>query len=324
MYQVQSFRLHHTHCPELGVLLELNLFQGSPYRRAFSRYEAQQMSGSIQSQNFVPGVSGWKLDHKTGEFEINSVRLTVGSLSSDPQMITVTAGEWSNHDLLSDALAHIKFTLDEMRKIPVEHQGSAEFSTGDHSYDRDGSDIRTTLTYERLETPEEVATRTEKAKVAATGIMFKAGVLAFSHDGAPIVSLGDLSKAEPAQPFVVVDDQVFMSKAFIEAGTITALKLAPCWGVKMELKNGKYVAAGLGLGSQFLMGADRFAIKEPTEFEKAIAKRADAVLEMLTSQISETTRRDAIKDWSSAAPADQVRDVIRAEMKPGGLLYRSK
>ncbi|WET11859.1 hypothetical protein P3S72_06920 [Pseudomonas sp. D3] len=49
------------------------------------------MSGSIQSSNYVPGVSGWKLDHVSGDFEINSAQIQVGTLPSDPQLIAVTA-----------------------------------------------------------------------------------------------------------------------------------------------------------------------------------------------------------------------------------------
>lgn len=32
------------------------------------------MSGSIQSSNYVPGVSGWKIDNDTETFEINAGR----------------------------------------------------------------------------------------------------------------------------------------------------------------------------------------------------------------------------------------------------------
>ncbi|NMY04625.1 hypothetical protein HBO12_16825 [Pseudomonas sp. WS 5059] len=35
------------------------------------------MSGSIQSSNYVPGVSGWKIDNKTGEFEMHCAALSV-------------------------------------------------------------------------------------------------------------------------------------------------------------------------------------------------------------------------------------------------------
>jgi hypothetical protein len=42
-------------------------------RRGFSRYEAQQMSRTIQSNDYVPGVSGWKFGQATGTFEINGL-----------------------------------------------------------------------------------------------------------------------------------------------------------------------------------------------------------------------------------------------------------
>lgn len=43
------------------------------------------MSGSIQSKNYVPGVSGWKFDQATGEFEIDGVvRMSAGRVLPNP------------------------------------------------------------------------------------------------------------------------------------------------------------------------------------------------------------------------------------------------
>jgi len=47
----------------------------------------------MQSHDYVPGLSGLRIDLKTGELELNSLRLQVGSLPSDPQLVTVIAGE---------------------------------------------------------------------------------------------------------------------------------------------------------------------------------------------------------------------------------------
>lgn len=125
------------------------------------RYEAPQMSGYIQSSNYVPGVSGWKLDHVSGDFEINSAQIQVGTLPSDPQLITVTAGSWSEYDLPANALERLAFIGAELEKIPAECRASAEFTTEDISFDRDGSDVRITPAYERLESAAEVVARHE-------------------------------------------------------------------------------------------------------------------------------------------------------------------
>ena len=102
------------------------------------------MSGSIQSSNYVPGVSGWKINESTGAFEINPVR---PAQSVEAQMVTVNAGEWSEYDLPAKAIERYAFIGAEVAKIPAEYRDSAEFTTKDFSLDCDGSDVRTTLTY---------------------------------------------------------------------------------------------------------------------------------------------------------------------------------
>lgn len=199
----------------------------------------------MQSHDYVPGVSGWKIDR--GNFELNSARLTVGGLPSDPQLITVTAGEWSESDLPSNGFERYAFIGVELMKIPLEYRDSAEFSTEDISFDHDGSDIRTTLTYERRETAEEVAARQNKAAVAGTTTSFKDGVMTLTVDGVVRLRLVNLAKSEAPPPFAVVDGQVFVSEAFVKESSIQN-KISDNWSVKMELGDGKYVAAGMGLG----------------------------------------------------------------------------
>ncbi|WP_052743406.1 hypothetical protein [Pseudomonas veronii] len=262
--------------------------QGLGIRWGFSRYEAQKMSGPIQSSNYVPGVSGWKLDHVSGDFEINSAQIQVGTLPSDPQLITVTAGSWSEYDLPANALERLAFIGAELEKIPAGCRASAEFTTEDISFDRDGSDVRTSLTYERHETAEEVAARQARAKVAGTRITQKGGLTTISIDGVTRFRCGDLTKAEQPQPFVVADDQVFIDRAFVVAGI------------------------GPGLPSQYLVSADRFAIND---------RSASDILEMVSGNISRTDMADHMK---SLILESQVKEVIRAELKPGGLLHRSR
>lgn len=322
------------------------------------------MSGSIQSSNYVPGVSGWKLNAVSGDFEINSAQIQVGTLPSDPQLITVTAGCWSEYDLPANALERLAFIGAELEKIPAECRASAEFTTEDISFDSDGSDVRTSLTYERHETAEEVAARQARAKVAGTRITQKGGLTTISIDGVARFRCGDLTKAEQPQPFVVSDGQVFVDQALIDDGSITKTevgdsespkpragfyrpipgvfvdadgrvcvkrddaasdggvdsKLAANWSLKMQVSDsGQYVVSGIGLGlpSQFLVSADRFAIND---------RSASDILRDIAGKIGDTKLGQDLKeqvDLLGSNLAEQVKTVIRKELMPGGLLHRS-
>lgn len=273
----------------------------------------------MQSTDYVPGVSGRKIDRLTGDFEINSSNIAVGSLPADPQLITITAGEWSDYDLPTNAVESYAFIGAELMKIPAELRESAEFTTEDFSFDRDGSDYRTTLTYARQETQEEAHARMEKAKAAGTKIKIKNGLLVVSHDGVVRLKMGKLDSPEPEQPepFKVDGDKVYISEAFIQEGSIKSPWPA-AWGVRMKLgEDGKYYAAGIGLGlsSQMLVSADRFAINN---------KDADQILEELANQISKTDLGSALFEQSVKIKpvAESVREVLREELKPGGILHR--
>lgn len=253
------------------------------------------MSGTIQSSNYVPGVSGWKRDHVSGDFEINSAQIQVGTLPSDPQMITVTAGSWSEYDLPANALERMAFIGAELENIPAECRASAEFTTEDISFDRDGSDVRTSLTYERHETAEEVAARLSKPK----GSTFKIdrGGLAFSRDGVAYIQLTDspdLRAPEQPEPFKVDGGQVFIDQAFVVAGI------------------------GPGLPSQFLVSADRFAIND---------RSASDILRDIAGMIGETKLGQDLKEQADLLGSnldDRVKSLIRKELMPGGLLHRSR
>lgn len=248
------------------------------------------MSGSLQSHDYVPGRSGFKIDLKAGEFEINSARISVGSLPTDPQLIVITAGEWSDSELPSNAIERYKFIGEQLAAIPDEYRDSAEFSTEDVSFDRDGSDYRTTLTYERRETAEEVTARLSKPK----GSTFKIdrGELTFSRDGVDFIKM--------VTPFVTEGGQAFINEATITDAAIDNRKIGVAivdpdpgnyWAIKMATDAaGKFFAAGVGAGvdPQFLVSPDKFAVKESTEFERAKAKGVDAVLELLAGKIGKT------------------------------------
>ncbi|QOQ76469.1 DUF1983 domain-containing protein [Pseudomonas poae] len=201
------------------------------------------MSRTIQSTDYVPGVSGWKFNEVTGEFEIHS---SDASTSAEPRLIGVTAGSWSDYDLPSNAVEYHAFIGAELDKIPSECRASADITTEDISFDRDGSDVRTTLTYERRETCQEVADRIEKASVSAqmTGLV-GCGFSIF-HNGQLRVRLGD---CEGPGPFVVADGKVYLRDAVVKESSIAKTKIANEWSIKIKRsQSGQPYAAGFGIG----------------------------------------------------------------------------
>lgn len=209
----------------------------------------------IQSANYVPDMSGYRLDLKTGAIEINSGHVAVGSLPSDPQMITVTAGEWAESDVPGNAVERYKFIGDVVMKIPAEHRDSAEFSTEDISFDRDGSDIRTTLTYRRLETDEEAAGRF--ARQVGSSATINADGVSITANGKVIVRLGRCMDDErPAeQPCRDDDSEGELRDALADwkpgEGLLAGkfLTTADRFAVTMaKSANGQYVCTGAGLG----------------------------------------------------------------------------
>ncbi|OIN45997.1 hypothetical protein SAMN04515675_6116 [Pseudomonas costantinii] len=168
------------------------------------------MSGFIQSHDYVPGMSGWIFNKDTGEFEIYS---SSGNMSTDAQLITVTAGDWSDYDLPANALERLAFITAELDKIPADCRGGAEFTTEDISFDRDGSDVRTTLTYVRQETPDEVMARIEKGQLSVRINGLGGANFSIYHDGQLRVQFGILS--EPG-PFIVAGGKVYLRKEVID------------------------------------------------------------------------------------------------------------
>ncbi|KPX57087.1 hypothetical protein LCH33_002173 [Pseudomonas amygdali] len=196
----------------------------------------------MQSDNYVPNISGWKFDKLTGEFEINSAKISVGGLSDQPQTITVTAGEWAASDLPASAIEHYAFIGAEIFKIPAEYRESAQLTTQDESYDPGFADIRTTLTYQRPETADEAKSRASAARLPEYSIKKQGDTLTFLYDGVPRIVLGKLDK--PDLPFAVEGEQVILTQALIDAG-----KFSPVWGVRTTTNAaGQTVLAGVGVG----------------------------------------------------------------------------
>ena len=210
------------------------------------------MSGSIQSSNYVPGVSGWKLNHD-GTFEINSG--TLGSAASAPerQMVSVEVASWSKYDLPKNAANLLQFMQAELDRVPDEYRHAAEFEEFDTSYGDAPFNGRLFLSYSRLETEEELADRLAKAKLGGTRIVHSGGCTTIIQDGVVRWRYGDLGAPLPEpvkpQPFKVDGDQVFIDKAIIRDGIIKSPWPA-AWCVKMEIgSDGKPYAAGVNMGS---------------------------------------------------------------------------
>ena len=202
------------------------------------------MSRTIQSSDYVPGLSGWKFNDVTGEFEIHSSTATT---IAEPQPITVTAGEWSEFDLPTNAVERHAFMGAELQKIPDDSRESAQLSTEDHSfYPGDSSDVRTTLTYVRQETPEEVRARIEKGSVSAQMKGLVGGGFSIFHNGQLRVRLESL---EGSSPFVVADGKVYLRDYLVKEASIAKAKVASEWSVRVELSpTGQPYAAGFGIG----------------------------------------------------------------------------
>lgn len=254
----------------------------------------------MQSANYEPGVSGFCLDLKTGSIEISSGHVAVGSLPSDPQMITVTAGEWPESELPNNAIERYKFIGDQLLKVPAEHRDSAEFSTEDLSFDRDGSDIRTTLTYRRLETDQEAAERV--ARQAGSGMTINADGVCITANGKVVVRLGRCMDDErPAeQPCRDDDSEGELRDALADrkpgegllAGKL--LTTADRFAVTMaKSANGQYVCTGVGLGIDPAQGET----KDGHDLKRAIEKGdATEILSLIAGQIARTELSQALRE----------------------------
>lgn len=104
---------------------------------------------------------------------------------------------------------------------------------------------------------------------------------------------------EKGEPFVVIDGQVFLSQAAIDEGRF-AIDSSQ-FKVRVEqAENGHYYAAGCGVGV--------------TESDYGKALEAGRVMEYISG---------LVKDFALGSSLhEQIRQVIRDELKPGGMLRR--
>lgn len=135
------------------------------------------MSGSFQTHDYVPGMSGMKIDTKTGTMELNSYTLGSASKAPERQMVSIEVGSYDKHDLPMNARELLAFMGDELRKVPDEYRHIAEFKEFEASYGDESFNARLFLSYSRLETEQELADRLEKARVAGTTDKYFADII---------------------------------------------------------------------------------------------------------------------------------------------------
>ncbi|MDD2046103.1 hypothetical protein [Pseudomonas putida] len=138
-----------------------------------------------------------------------------------------------------------------------------------------------------------------------------------------------LAKQDLGEPFIVVDGVTYINGALLDqaatkvrsadeelAVALADWKVGPAqflvsaerFAVKMARNgNGDYVCAGIGLGL--------------SEFEQAKAKGADAVLDYIGDAICNTQLGQGLKSRTNEL-SELIRQVIRQELRPGGLLHR--
>lgn len=150
-----------------------------------------------------------------------------------------------------------------------------------------------------------------------------------------------LTRQDLAEPFIVVDGVTYISQALVDGSSIASriTEEASARASADESLAGRTGAleAALAEGNlkaQFLVSSDRFAVTMAknaagqyvcTRIGVGIETEqkptgADEVLQLLSAQISQS--RLGLELQSKIDAMDSVRDVIRQELKPGGLLHR--
>lgn len=130
------------------------------------------------------------------------------------------------------------------------------------------------------------------------------------------VVLPERAQIESPPPFIITDGVMYFSQAEIQRGTITKAEIGSGWKLKMKLHGGHYVVAGIGVGGECGVAAEQSG------------DDSSHILEAMARSIADSQLGRAIKKRIDLLPeiaslSEEVRDVIRQELRPGGLLYRS-
>ncbi|MFL1548806.1 hypothetical protein ACI77I_06815 [Pseudomonas sp. D47] len=162
----------------------------------------------MQSHDYVPGLSGRKLDSVSGETEIKSCILGSTATAPERQMVSVEVASFSKYDLPKNAANLLQFMQAELERVPEEYRHAAEFEEFDASYGDESFNARLFLSYSRLETEEELAGRLEKANSASR--------LVVSSDRIEITAGGHVMFVMAAEPpFVLHADTCLINSRLI-------------------------------------------------------------------------------------------------------------
>jgi len=276
----------------------------------------------MQSADYVPGVSGWKIyDH---------VRLVLNEgnrrIHAEVKMIT-TAGPGQTNDQAAQELS------DYLKSYtPAEASASTALTsriTGEAS-DRADADMALAQRIDSVRcglagVADASATCTLTGRKYSEGSaevhiksgeaveLLRIGKFVFHGEAARQIraaqnvlrqaGAGQLEVVKRAnengEPFVVIDGQVFLSQAAIDEGRF-AIDSSQ-FKVRVEqAENGHYYAAGCGVGV--------------TESDYGKALEAGRVMEYISGLVMESALGSSLHE--------QVRQVIRDELKPGGMLRR--
>lgn len=280
------------------------------------------MSGSIQSKNFEPGVSGWKL-HDDGTFEINSCTLGSAAKAPERQMVSVEVASWSKYELPKSAANLLQFMQAELDRVPEQYRQAAEFEEFDASYGDESFNARLFLSYSRLETEEELVDRLAKAKVAGTRINLTSDGMTVTHDGVVRCKIGNLE-----QPFVIekaiASDDASKILEFL-AGKIDETEPGKCLKDSID-------SIGVGQVNTRLdelkekQGAENRAVAERLdslatklgELHTLVTQTKDSAASKAKREVAEALLRDLEADKSGGTLSDCIRRFGGAGMPFGG------
>lgn len=147
--------------------------------------------------------------------------------------------------------------------------------------------------------------------------------------GGPVpIILGSLGEPEPEQPkpYIVVDGVTYINEDSVE-GRVAAQSCATAQLVNAVLKDGRVVVAGINLGRSECQESLADAIKGwHGRIGSALeAGGVNAALDRMAAAIRETKLYEPLladSEQFKASFADDVKDVIRSELRQGGLLWR--
>lgn len=243
----------------------------------------------MQSNDYKPGVSGWKLD-KDGGFEINSASFGSASAVPEPQMIEIEVFNVRQDDLPTDPNDLAEMLSDAQRKAydaGARGKGAVqlEFYTED---DPDFPTPRLRMFFSRPENIDELCARLKRAASQGASMRLVDGVFEFLHDGVVRMRLGNLegeAEARADADQAAAESIAAVAKA-ATAGTHSATEsMQSTYAIKLKVNEaGQYIAAGVGIHQD----------------------------EQWSAQIA-TDEQQRV---------DEIRKVIADQLRPGGLLYR--